>query len=178
MTNWNRTTFGVLTSAALALAIAGCSSSRYEPEPVAAPAAPAASPAAAPAAGTAAATPANTVTGVVEWARAWYGKKGSQGSGTMTLNGDVLEWRNQEDFERSFSLRAGAIERVWLTCAARSGQNLCLDLGLTTLTGLEFHFRDVNWAGGENASILRIYEFIRQNVKTARFEEKVIEKVD
>lgn len=176
MTNWNRMAFGVLLSSLVAVAITGCSSSRYEPDPVAP--APAAAPAAVPAGSAAAAPAPNTVTGVVEWDRAWYGKKGSRGVGTMTLNGDVLEWRNQEDFERSFSLRAGAIERVWLTCAARSGQNLCLDLGLTTLTGLEFHFRDVNWAGGENASILRIYEFIRQNVKTARFEEKVIEKVD
>lgn len=172
MKNWNRMAFGVLLASAVAVAITGCSSSRYEPDPVA-PA-----PAAAPAPGAAAVTSANTVTGVVEWDRAWYGKKGSQGAGTMTLNGDVLEWRNQEDSERSFSLRAGAVERVWLTCAARSGQNLCLDLGMTTLTGLEFHFRDANWAGGENASILRIYEFLRQNVKTARFEEKVVERVD
>jgi len=157
---------------AAAVFVGGCFGGRYEPEPVA-PAAPA------PAA-TSGEAPAGSLvaTGLVEWGRGWYGGKGNRGEGRMTVSGDTLSWQNQKDAERNFELRSAVIKDVWLTCAARPGQNLCLEINVRTLTDLEYHFRDRNWQGGENQQILRIYAFIKANFPQIHFEERVEKTVD
>ncbi len=165
----------VLVAAVALLAVTGvgCYSSRYEPEPVAPAKAPAAS--AAPAADSQGGI---VVPGLVEWGRSWYGARNSRGEGQVTLGADFIDWRNQQDSERSFTLKLPVIKAVWLTCAARPGDNLCLDLGVITFTDLEYHFRDRNWAGGDNASILRIYSYLKANFPQVTFEEKVVKTVD
>lgn len=163
----------------LVAGLVACSSSRYQPEPVANTVVQPASGGTAASAATPQ-TPAGSVLvpGVVEWGRAWYGPAKSKGTGQVTLTSDVLEWKNFEDSDRSFALRAGVVQRAWLTCASRPGQNLCLDLGIETLTGLEYHFRDVNWAGGDNASVMKIFGFLKEKFPAIQFEEKVVSKVD
>jgi hypothetical protein len=157
-----------------AVSVVGCSSQRYEPQPVGGTPAPAAAPAASPAV----VIGGDQVAGIVEWGRAWYGASKAKGEGQFTINGDLVNWTNLLESDNSFSLRAPVIQEVWLTCASRPGQNLCLDLGIRTVTEMEFHFRDRNWLGGDNGSILRVYNALKEKFPTISFSEKVVKSID
>ena len=155
----------VLVLAALA---AGCTSDRYQPEPV----------------DTTKAKPVSSdpmvgtkYPNIVEFGRGLFKSRDMKGKGSVRIDGDVLYWTNDDDSDRSFSLRAGVIKDVWLTCARRPGENLCLEISIRTLTGLEYHFRDENWAGGENAQIMRIYAYLKSGYPTIHYEETTVDEV-
>lgn len=148
---------------------AGCTSDRYQPEPV--------DPARTPPPATRDEMGGTSYGNVTEFGRGLFRSRDRKGKGEIRIDGDVLRWTNADDADRSFSLRAGVIKDVWLTCARRPGENLCLELSFRTLTGLEYHFRDENWAGGENAQIMRIYAYLKQGFPTIHYEETTVDEL-
>jgi hypothetical protein len=148
---------------------AACTSDRYQPEPVA------------PARETPPA-PADSMGGtsyrnMTEFGRGLFRSRDAKGNGEIRIDGDVIRWANADDPDRSFSLRAGVLKDVWLTCAKRPGENLCLEVSFRTLTGLEYHFRDENWAGGENSQIMRIYAYLKAGYPSIQYREETVDEV-
>lgn len=109
-------------------------------------------------------------TGLTEMGTGFFGGTKSRGDGRFEIGTSGLLWHNERGSERNVSLRPEVISRVWLTCASRSGANLCLDLGVKTLTGNEYHFRDTNWEGGVNTVILEAYEHMKMIYPQVRFD--------
>ncbi len=120
---------------------------------------------------------ARTFNGLTEIGTGFFGATKSRGKGRFEIGSSGLLWQNERGSDRNISLRPEVISRVWLTCASRSGEDLCLDLGVQTLTGHEHHFRDTNWEGGVNTVILEAYEHMRTLYPQVRFDRKTVDKI-
>lgn len=115
---------------------------------------------------------------LVEYGRTLLLRTGPKGEGILTIDADLIEWVNEDESERSFSIQPKIVRNVRLHCAERRGQNVCLELFIDTVTDRTYRFRDRGWESGENAQIRRAYEEMRRRFPDARFEEREVDEVD
>lgn len=119
-----------------------------------------------------------TFNGLTEMGTGFFGNAKSRGNGRFEIGSSGVLWSNERGSDRNISLRPEVIRRVWLTCASRAGANLCLDLGIETLTGDEHHFRDTNWKGGVNTMILEAYEHMKSLYPQVQFDRRTVDEFD
>lgn len=162
----------ILTSLVIAvalIAIAGCGSSRGYDQPAAAT--------------TFSNSQINegpqgiTVDGLVEYGHSFPHRYRSQGSGQLTIGARNIEWRSERR-KRDFSIRVDVLKTATLQCASRPGQNVCLELRLGTVTGLDYAFRDTNWAAGHNEKITEIYNYLQANFPRVTYNERSVKEID
>jgi hypothetical protein len=168
-----RSSFKTLLStaaAAIALsALAGCGSSRGYAKPAAAT--------------TTAGSSINetaqglTVDNLVEYGYSIPHRYRSQGSGQLTVGARNVEWRSEHS-KRDFSIQGDVIKTATLQCASQPGQNVCLELRIGTVTGLDYAFRDTNWAAGHNEKITEVYNTLKSNFPQVTFSEKSVKEID
>jgi hypothetical protein len=118
-----------------------------------------------------------TVDRLVEYGYSFPHRYRSQGSGELAVNGSDVEWRS-ESSKRNFSIQADVIKTATLQCASRPGQNVCLELRLGTVTGLDYAFRDTNWAAGHNEKITEVYNYLKSNFPQITFSERAVKEID
>lgn len=118
-----------------------------------------------------------TVGGLVEYGYSFAHRYRSQGSGQLSVRGRDVEWRS-ENSKRDFSIQADVLKTATLQCASRPGQNVCLELRLGTVTGLDYAFRDTNWAAGHNEKITEVYNYLRSNFPQITFSERAVKEID
>ena len=153
----------------VAFGVAGCGSSRGYNQPAAAT--------------TSAGSQINesaqglTVDALVEYGYSFPHRYNSQGSGQLAVGARNIEWRSERR-KRDFSIQADVLKTATLQCASRPGQNVCLELRLGTLTGLDYAFRDTNWAAGHNEKITEVYNYLRSNFPQVTFSEKAVKEID
>jgi hypothetical protein len=162
----------VLTSLVCAIAliaVAGCGSSRGSGQPAAAT--------------TFASSQINetaqglTVDDLVEYGYSIPHRYRSQGSGQLKVGARNIEWRSERR-KRDFSIQGDVLKTATLQCASRPGQNICLELRLGTVTGLDYAFRDTNWAAGHNEKITEVYNYLKSNFPQVTFGEKAVKEID
>ena len=158
-----------LVSAIALIAMAGCGSSRGYDQPAAAT--------------TFANSQINenaqglTVDGLVEYGYSIPHRYRSQGSGQLKVGARNIEWRSERR-KRDFSIQGDVLKTATLQCASRPGQNVCLELRLGTVTGLDYAFRDTNWAAGHNEKITEVYSYLKANFPQVTFGEKAVKEID
>jgi hypothetical protein len=118
-----------------------------------------------------------TVDSLVEYGYSFPHRYNTQGSGQLVISGRNIEWRS-EHRKRDFSIQADVLKTATLQCASRPGQNVCLELRLTTVTGLDYAFRDTNWAAGHNEKITEVYNYLKSNFPQVTFGEKAVKEID
>ncbi|MEA2600092.1 MAG: hypothetical protein QOF89_1084 [Acidobacteriota bacterium] len=118
-----------------------------------------------------------TVDGLVEYGYSFPHRYNSQGSGQLRVGARDIEWRS-EHRKRDFSIQADVLKTATLQCASRPGQNVCLELRLGTVTGLDYAFRDTNWAAGHNEKITEVYNYLKSNFPQVTFGEKSVKEID
>lgn len=118
---------------------------------------------------------ARTFQGLIRFGTGFFGGPKPVGEGRLEIGSGGLLWHHDRDAGHDLALRPEVISRVWLTCASRPSENLCLDLGVETLTGGEYHFRDTNWEGGANTMILDAYEHMRSTYSQVRFDRRAVD---
>jgi len=118
-----------------------------------------------------------TVDGLVEYGYSMPHRYRSQGSGQLAVRGSDIEWRS-ERHKRDFSVQADVLKTATLQCASRPGQNVCLELRLGTVTGLDYAFRDTNWAAGHNEKITDVYNYLKANFPQVTFSEQSVKEID
>jgi hypothetical protein len=118
-----------------------------------------------------------TVDGLVEYGYSIPHRYRSQGSGQLAVRGRDIEWRSESP-KRDFSIQADVLKTATLQCATRPGQNVCLELRLGTVTGLDYAFRDTNWAAGHNEKITEVYNYLKSNFPQVTFSERAVKEVD
>jgi len=101
----------------------------------------------------------------------WSMKKDQMGS--LGLKENRVEWYNANEPKNNFSFFGKVLKTVWLECQPRPQGNFCFELGMETLTGETYHFRDVNWKAGGNAHILQLYEALKGAYPQIVYQEKV-----
>jgi len=118
-----------------------------------------------------------TVDSLVEYGYSFPHRYNSQGSGRLAVGARDIEWRS-EHRKRDFSIQGDVLKTATMQCASRPGQNVCLELRLVTVTGLDYAFRDTNWAAGHNEKITEVYNYLRSNFPQVTFSEKSVQEID
>jgi hypothetical protein len=118
-----------------------------------------------------------TVDGLLEYGYSFPHRYRSQGSGQLAIENRDVAWRS-ESSKRDFSIQADVLKTATLQCASRPGQNVCLELRLGTVTGLDYAFRDTNWAAGHNERITEVYNYLKANFPQVTFAEKSVEEIE
>jgi hypothetical protein len=118
-----------------------------------------------------------SVDGLVEYGYSFPHRYHSQGSGQLTLGARDIEWRSERP-KRDFSIQAAVLQTATLLCASRPGQNVCLELRLGTVTGLNYAFRDTNWAAGHNEKITEVIDYLKTNFPQVTFSEQAVKAID
>ena len=118
-----------------------------------------------------------TVDGLVEYGYSIPHRYRAQGTGQLAVGTRNIEWRS-ERHKRDFSIQGDVLKTATLQCAARPGQNVCLEIRLGTVTGLDYAFRDSNWAAGHNEKITEVYNYLKANFPQVTFGEKAVKEID
>jgi hypothetical protein len=118
-----------------------------------------------------------TVDGLVEYGYSIPHRYRSQGSGQLGVGTRNIEWRSERQ-KRDFSIQGDVLKTATLQCASRPGENVCLELRLGTVTGLDYAFRDTNWAAGHNEKITEVYNYLKTNFPQVTFSEKAVKEID
>ena len=118
-----------------------------------------------------------TVDSLVEYGNSFPHRYRSQGTGQLMLGARNIEWRSERP-QRDFSIQADVLQTATLQCASRPGQNVCLELRLRTVTGLNYAFRDSNWAAGHNEKINEVVSYLKINFPQVTFSEQAVKAIE
>lgn len=91
--------------------------------------------------------------------RAGFWKKNR--AGRLVVKGETLRWVDNRDPENTFDFQTTGLEKVWLTCDARSSGNFCHQINFKIVKGDSYKFQDVNRESGSNAAVTRVMEALR-----------------
>ena len=117
------------------------------------------------------------VNGLVEFGDSFPNRHRPKGTGQLTISPERIGWINAEDEERSFSIRPEAVKSVTMECVIRAGGNICLEMDIETITGLAYHFRDIDWAGGYNERIRNAHNHLKRDFPRVVFAEKAVDEI-
>lgn len=81
--------------------------------------------------------------------------------GRLVMVGDTLEWEDDRGSNGSFQFQTGGIDKVWLTCEARSSGNFCHQINFKIVKGDTYRFQDTGRDSGSNAAVLEVMETLR-----------------
>ena len=81
--------------------------------------------------------------------------------GSLVMNGDTLAWKDSSDPKENFTFQTTGLEKVWLTCDARSSGNFCYQINFKIVKGDRYRFRDIHRESGSNAAVLKLMEALR-----------------
>jgi hypothetical protein len=81
--------------------------------------------------------------------------------GRLVMDGDTLGWEDVRGTEGSFEFQTTGIDKVWMTCEARSSGNFCHQINFQIVKGDLFRFQDSRRESGSNAAVLEVLEALR-----------------
>ena len=81
--------------------------------------------------------------------------------GRLTLKGDTLSWVDGVDPKENFAFQVKGLEKVWLTCQARTPENFCYQGNFQIVKGARYRFQDVSRDAGSNAAVLKLRDALR-----------------
>jgi hypothetical protein len=93
--------------------------------------------------------------------------------GTFGVKDNRVEWYDSKESKNNFSLFGNVLKTVWLECEPRAQGNFCFEIGMNTLTGETYRFRDMNWEKGDNTHIMQLYQTLKARYPQIVFQEKV-----
>lgn len=82
-------------------------------------------------------------------------------TGSLVLRGDTLAWEDDGRLSHNLTFETTGLEKVWLTCEARSSGNFCHQINFQIVKGDRYRFRDVHGDSGSNAAVLEVMEALR-----------------
>jgi hypothetical protein len=88
------------------------------------------------------------------------------------IDGDRVSWYQMIDPEDNFSITERNIKEIWMNCAPRAGENLCLEVCFKTYSGQEGCFRDAGWENGENRQSAAMYDYFQKAFPTTFFSKR------
>jgi len=112
--------------------------------------------------------------GMVRQQQGFLGIGGSKKKkiGKFVIDGDRVTWYQMIDQDDNFSLSERNVKEMWLNCAPRAGENLCLEICFKTYSGQEGCFRDAGWENGENRQVLAMYDYFQKAFPTTFFSKR------
>jgi len=92
--------------------------------------------------------------------------------GKFVIDGERISWYQMVDPEDNFSISERNVRELWMNCAPRAGENLCLEICFRTFSGQEGCFRDAGWENGENRQILAMYDYFQKAFPNTFFSKR------
>jgi hypothetical protein len=83
--------------------------------------------------------------------------------GRLVMDGNALRWEDSRGSEGSFEFQTPGIDKVWMTCEARSSGNFCHQINFQIVKGDLYRFQDSRRESGSNAAVLDVMEALRTN---------------
>ena len=65
------------------------------------------------------------------------------------------------DPRENFTFQLNGLEKVWLTCQARTPENFCYQANFQIVKGARYRFQDVSRDAGSNAAVLKLKDALR-----------------
>lgn len=81
--------------------------------------------------------------------------------GRLVMSGDTFAWVDSLDPRHNLEFKISGLEKVWLTCRARTPENFCYQVNFRVVKGDRFSFEDLDQASGSNAAILKVMDALR-----------------
>jgi len=112
--------------------------------------------------------------GMVRQRQGFLGIGGSKKKkiGKFVIDGERVSWYQMVDPEDNFSISERGIKEIWLNCAPRAGENLCLEICFKTYSGQDGCFRDAGWENGENRQVTAMYDYFQKAFPTTFFSKR------
>ncbi|MGH9442261.1 MAG: hypothetical protein ACRD16_08285 [Thermoanaerobaculia bacterium] len=92
--------------------------------------------------------------------------------GKLVVDKEQVHWYQSVDPEDNFSMFTKNIKEMWLACAPRAGENLCLELCFKTYSGDEWCFRDTGWENGTNRQITAVFDYFQKAFPATFFSKR------
>jgi len=92
--------------------------------------------------------------------------------GKFVIDGERISWYQMVDPEDNFSISERNVRELWMNCAPRAGENLCLEICFRTFSGQEGCFRDAGWENGDNRQILAMYDYFQKAFPNTFFSKR------
>ncbi|HPW54111.1 MAG: hypothetical protein KA072_00055 [Thermoanaerobaculaceae bacterium] len=96
--------------------------------------------------------------------------------GKLILRGESLSWVDGTDPRENFEFQIGGLEKVWMTCQARTPENFCYQISFQIVKGARYKFQDMGRETGSNAAVLKLQEGLRTYFPQLPFGAPDIEK--
>ncbi len=112
--------------------------------------------------------------GLVRQRQGFLGVGGSKKKkvGKFVIDGERISWYQMVDPEDNFSISERNVRELWMNCAPRAGENLCLEICFRSFSGQEGCFRDAGWENGENRQILAMYDYFQKAFPNTFFSKR------
>jgi hypothetical protein len=112
--------------------------------------------------------------GIVRQKRGLLGVGGSKNKavGKLVVDSERVNWYQMVDADANFSMAEKNIKEMWLNCAPRAGENLCLELCFKTYSGDEWCFRDAGWVNGDSRQITAIFDYFQKAFPATFFSQR------
>lgn len=81
--------------------------------------------------------------------------------GRLTLTGEVFSWVDGTNPKENFEFQLNGLEKLWLTCQARTPENFCYQLSFQIVKGARYRFQDLGRESGSNTAVLKVMEALR-----------------
>lgn len=116
----------------------------------------------------AAAGPAETAFNELLLVHGW-GPLRRERPGRLLLKGDTFSWIDGTDPKENFEFQTAGLEKVWYTCQAQTGGDVCYQINFQIVKGPRYSFADVSRATGSNATVKAVMETLRKDFPRAPF---------
>jgi hypothetical protein len=112
--------------------------------------------------------------GIVRRTHGFLGIGGSKhrATGKLVIDEDKVDWHQDDDASENFSMFERNIKEMWLNCAPRAGENLCLEICFKTYSGDEWCFRDAGWVNGDSRQITAIFDYFQKAFPATFFSQR------
>ncbi|HET7452756.1 MAG TPA: hypothetical protein VFL12_08445 [Thermoanaerobaculia bacterium] len=102
----------------------------------------------------------------------FVGGSKSKDVGKFVIDGERVNWYQTVDPEDNFSVVERNIKELWMNCAPRAGENLCLELCFKSFSGQEACFRDAGWENGDNRQVTAMYDYFQKAFPNTFFSKR------
>ena len=112
--------------------------------------------------------------GLVRQKRGVFGVGGSKNKlvGKLVIDSERVNWYQMIDADDNFSMAEKNIKEMWLNCAPRAGENLCLEVCFKTYSGDEWCYRDTGWGNGDNRQVTAVFDYFQKAFPATFFSKR------
>jgi hypothetical protein len=112
--------------------------------------------------------------GLVRQKRGVWGVGGSKNKlvGKLVIDAERVNWYQMLNEDDNFSMMEKNIKEMWLNCAPRAGENLCLELCFRTYSGDEWCYRDTGWENGDNRQVTAVFDYFQRAFPATFFSKR------